>query len=73
MNPPSQLQDFNTTVVTVSLISPVLFGFILWRLSQVFVTREVHQQIREDHQELKLRVKELETQVEEIRIKAAKR
>lgn len=65
--PESQLRIINVVLSIATLIGPVLFGFILWKLSQIFSTKEMHMENKERVKELEDKVQELEVQMARLR------
>ena len=59
MSAPSE--QINTILLVASVTSPVLFGFVLWKLSRIFTTKEEHQA----HDQ---RISKIENHVTDIRL-----
>ena len=65
MNSESNLSLVNVVLGAVGLTGPVLFGFILWKLSRIFATRE---ELTEFKTEIRKQIDDMEEQIVRLRI-----
>ena len=58
---------FITTALAVSsAVMPILFGFVLWKFSQVFVTKDYFDEFRDQTYEDRKEIKERLTHIERL-------
>lgn len=63
----SDVLPFITTVLAVaSAVMPILFGFVLWKFSQVFVTKEYFDEFRDQTYDDRKEIKERLTHIERL-------
>lgn len=70
--------NFVMSVLAVgSVLGPVIFGFVLWKMSQVFVTQErfsvLEKKIELERSETNVRLKEIDAKLVELLQRTAER
>lgn len=74
----NQSQDTVTVILAIAAaVFPILFGFLLWKLSQIFVTdrefREYKSQIANERIELQLKLTQIDKNLIELLERTADR